>query len=243
MHENQKRMLAALRRVQSFLDGRAESLPGINDTGARQTIDEIVGELESLSLKQDPTKFQRRAELEQLKALRDGLRATWMRPIASIAATQLRNTPEYDKLRYPIQRTDDVMLAIEGREMAAAAGRHREVFTGAGMPADFDQTCVAAIAVFDRAVADRQLNNAMRVAVTGQLRAEARRGAHAIRVMDSLVRPLLANRDQLRAEWDSAKRVVLRSAPRGESETEVVVLPVSPTAPVQGEDQGFAKAA
>jgi hypothetical protein len=222
MHENQKRMLAALRRVQAFLDGRAESLPGINATGARRTIDEIVEELESLSVRQD-----------------------WMRPIASIAATQLANTPEYEKLRLPVQRTDDVMLAIEGREMAAAATRHRDVFTAAGLPADFDQAFQAAIAVYDRAVADRQLNQAMRVGVTAKLRLEARRGGQAIHVMDSLVRPLVAKQENLRVEWIAAKRVVLRSAPRVESEVDVEVgTPVVPIAPARVEEQQvFAKAA
>jgi hypothetical protein len=67
--------------------------------------------------------------------LRNALELNHMRPIASVAATQLKQAPEFTALRLP-PANSTVRQLIDRRESAAAL-KYAAIFTDAGLPGDF----------------------------------------------------------------------------------------------------------
>jgi hypothetical protein len=213
MQARQKRALAAFRRVQGFLDARGTELGGVNETGVRRTIDEVVVSLESLKSLQDPTKFHRTADLERVRAAKEVVRTDWMRPIAKIASTMLREVPEFSRLRLPTQRVVAVGLVDVGREMATAAEMHADVFIEAALPADFVATFRTKIDELQAAIALAEDGRRTRLGATNALASEARRGLKAVAVIDALLRGKIRGNEVLEGEWASTRRIVSRSVP------------------------------
>jgi hypothetical protein len=129
-----------------------------------------------------------------------------MRPIASVAAAQLRNVPEFVSLRMPPANSRARTLIDWAASMAKAADPYSQTFVGAGLPADFLTQLKAAADAVAATIVNRDSTRAVQRGATAGLNAEAARGRSAVKVLDSLVEPLIAGDISLLSQWNAAKK-------------------------------------
>lgn len=198
-------VLVTLVRVQRFLDANAPALGTIDESGARKELDQAVLDLTGHANVQDSSARKGMGETRQSRSLRRTLYRR-MRQVARVAVSKLQGVTEYAALQMPAAnaRISDV-LARAGT-MADAAAVHASVFTDAGLPADFVTQLRAAASAIEATLGDRSESGTTRVTATQGTRSASRRGRHAVKVLDSLIRLHLAEDDDLVSGWKSAKR-------------------------------------
>jgi hypothetical protein len=221
MLNKQKRALEALRRVQVFLDDHPDRLNTVNASGARTALNEVIAKLEALVAEQDPTRFQRRTEVQSERKTRTALREEAMRPIARIAFLELRHVPEFERLRMPNQSVDTSTLILWAREMVKAAELYAPTFLKHGLPQDFVAQFKAAVDTVRKSVDARWRAHNSRVGATAQVATETRRAVGIIGVVDALVLPKLSDDDQLTLYWTRTRRVASRTASAAAAEVPV----------------------
>jgi hypothetical protein len=226
MQKRQKKALAAFRRVRGFLDARGAELGGINATGVRRTIDEVVAGLEGLKSLQDPLKFHRTKELERVRGLKEQLRTDWLRPISRIGSAFLKATPEFKRLRMPAAWLETAGVLDWGREMAAAAELHASVFIEAALPEDFVAQFRAKLDELEAAMMEAENGRRTRKGAGTGLEEACRRGIKAVRMIDAVLQGKLRDKPILQTEWQSTKNSVSRAVPdEEETTTETDVAP------------------
>jgi hypothetical protein len=227
MEFRQRKIVAAAHRVQVFLDTRGDRLGPVKDGGARSVLDEVVATLEALGGQQDPTRFQRKHELQEEKNAKHELREGHMRLIATIAEVSLREVPEFERLRMPEERFDTTTNVLWAREMAKAAEPYQDVFLKHGLAPDFIASLHAAVDAAQKAIDQRWRAHTSRVGATAAVEAEARRAFRLIDVIDAQIAPKLKGDDQLLRDWELTKRIAQRTlaaaAPAAPAGTEPAV--------------------
>jgi len=125
----QNAVLAALKRVQLFLDDNAAVLAAIVDlTAARKRLDAVVASFTNHAYDQDASNRGAKGETAKQRQLRVKLRGQQMEPIALIARKNLRTTPEFAALQTP----NGPAFIASARGMADAATIHKDTFTASG---------------------------------------------------------------------------------------------------------------
>ncbi len=155
MQSNQAAVLNTLVRVQRFLDVNKDALGTINDSGYRAALDDVVGTLSDHAVSQTSSKRAGAAQVAKERVLRNTLKLNHMRPIASIAAAQLRQVPELVALKMPPANSTSRSLINAAGAMAAAASTYRKTFVVAGLPADFAAQLGAAASALADSIASR----------------------------------------------------------------------------------------
>jgi hypothetical protein len=126
---------------------------------------------------------------------------------------------------------------MRAHAMADAALPHANVFTEAGLSADFTDRLLAAANAVEASLGDRNESGATRVTATQGTVSASRRGRHAVKVLDALVRLQLADDNDLLAGWVSAKRFhLIRAATAAVAPSPsgvVSAVPPASGAPVQ----------
>jgi hypothetical protein len=231
MQTMQKRLLAALQRVQGFLDAHGPQLGAINTGGARAKLDDAVLQLTTLAGQQDPTGFARTEQQQAVQRQRDAVRFGWMKPISKIGAT-LPKTEEFRKLRLPPASIDGTGFIIAARDMAEVAGANGPTFVSGGLPADFATQFTTAIDALQTAVAAKARTRGTRVGATAKLKTATSEGKAAVRIIDALIQPLVSADASLSADWESTKQVFTRAVPNTTSTpTSPAPTPPAPTPP------------
>ena len=100
MQSTHTTVLNTLTRVQRFLDANDETLANVNDSGSREILDEVVNTLGGHAVDQTTSKRAGAAETAKERVLRNMLKLNQMRPIAAVAAQQLRQVPEFVALKH-----------------------------------------------------------------------------------------------------------------------------------------------
>ena len=83
-------VLNTLQRVQRFMDTNAEALGTLNTSGYRHILDEVADALSGHAVSQAASKRVGSGETAKQRVLRNALKLNHMRPIASVAAAQLK---------------------------------------------------------------------------------------------------------------------------------------------------------
>lgn len=144
----QNAVLAALKRVQLFLDDNAALLAAIVDlTAARKRLDAVVASFAGHAYDQDASDRGAKGETAKQRQLRAQLRSQQMEPIALIARKNLRTTPEFAALQMPKPTVIGEAFIVSGKAMADAATIHKDTFIEHGLPSTFLDDFMAAIAV------------------------------------------------------------------------------------------------
>jgi hypothetical protein len=238
MRFRQKKTVAAGRRIQVFLDTNKDRIGPVDEGGARAVLNEVVANLEALGGQQDPTRYQRRRELQdEANALYD-LREVNMRPIAKIADVSLREVPEFDQLSLPPRDADTQSHIMWAREMAKAAEPHQATFVTHGMSQDFIAKLNASADAAQKAIDQRWRAHTSRVGATAKLHSETRRAVGVFEVIDAMVVPKLKDDDQLLRDWKLTKKVAVRAAtavltetaPNAEGASVPATAPATPAA-------------
>ena len=198
--------LNTLTRVQRFLDLNGSSLGDINASGYRKILDDVVDKLGVHAADQTTTKRTAAAEAAKERVLRNALKLNHMRPIATVASAQLRQVPDFAALKMPPKNATSRTLITYAAAMKTAAGEYADAFVGAGLPADFLDELQGAADALSNSLTSRTSNGAAQRGATVGLDAEATRGRQAVKVLDSLVEPLIQGNLALLAQWTAAKR-------------------------------------
>jgi hypothetical protein len=198
--------LNTLTRVQRFLDLNGPSLGDINASGYRKILDDVVDKLSGHAADQTTTKRTAAAEAAKERVLRNALKLNHMRPIATVANAQLRQVPDFAALKMPPKNATSRTLITWAAAMRAAASEYTGAFVGAGLPADFIDQLSSAADALGNSLTSRTSNGAAQRGATIGLDAEATRGRQAVKVLDSLVEPLIQGNLALLAQWTAARR-------------------------------------
>ena len=206
MKSSQATTLNTLTRVQRFLDANGPSLGDINASGYRKILDDVIDKLSAHAANQTTTKRTAAAESAKERVLRNALKLNHMRPIATVAGAQLRQVPDFAALKMPPKNATSRLLIAWTAAMKNAAGEYVSAFVGAGLPADFLDQLRSAADALGNSIANRTSNGAAQRGATVGLDAEATRGRQAVKVLDSLVEPLIHGDLALLGQWTAAKR-------------------------------------
>jgi hypothetical protein len=215
-------VLASLRATQTFLDERAESIPGVAGTSVRRRMDAAIADLARLIADQEASALQGRGTTQRLRALRRVLVRDHLRPLSQIAREAELALPELAPFRMPRGRPSVERLAATARGMALAAEPYTALFVDAGLREGFLDRLVAAADAMIDAVGERAVHRVERHRATVGIRVALLQSRRAVRVFDSLVASAWADEPGLLAAWRSAKRV--RRVPARRSAEPVVAV-------------------
>jgi len=223
-------------RVQRFLDLNGPALGDINASGYRKILDDVVGKLSAHAADQTTTKRTAAAEAAKERVLRNALKLNHMRPIATVANAQLRQVPDFVALKMPPRNATSRTLITWAAAMKTAAGEYSDAFVGAGLPADFLDQLQAAADALVNSLTNRTSNGAVQRGATIGLDAEATRGRQAVKVLDSLIEPLIQGNLALLGQWTAAKRFGGKmSVPTSTSIDAAARGPTTSAAPASGD--------
>ncbi len=199
-------VLNTLQKVQRFMDINADALGTINHSGYRRILDDVVDTLSSHASNQAASKRMGSAETAKQRVLRNALRLNAMRPIAAVAAAQLKQVPEFLALKMPPGNSTSARLIAAAGGMATAATTYEKAFVDAGLPADFLDRLKTASDALNNSLTNRGNTAGNQVGATQGLKAESVRGREAVKVLDSLIEPQLAGDSVLLMQWKSARK-------------------------------------
>jgi hypothetical protein len=232
MQSDHAAVLSTLTRVQRFLDANGDALGSINQSGSRQILDDVVTTLASHAVNQTSSKRIGAAQVAKERVLRNALKLNQMRPIATIAAAQLRQVPEFTALKMPPATSTSRALIAWAGAMSDAASVYDNTFIAAGLPADFITRLHDAANALNDAIANRGATKTAQSGATAGLSAETARGRQAVKVLDSLVEPQIAGNIALLAQWKAAKRIGGKTVPVSGTTIDAAAKgPVAPPTP------------
>ena len=206
-------VLNTLQRVQRFMDTNTEALGAVNTAGYRRALDDTVTALKDHAVNQSASQRQGQGETAKQRALRSALRENHMRPIATIAAAELRQVPEFVAFGMPSPNLTSQRLIAAAGAMGKAALGYEGIFITGGLAPDFLQQLQAAADAVSQSLTDRGTSTTTQAAATAGLDATTERGRGIVRVLDSLILPQLAGNAALLTQWKTAKRFVGKTKP------------------------------
>lgn len=210
----QNAVLAALKRVQLFLDDNAAVLAAIVDlAAARKRLDAVIASFSSHAYDQEANDRGAKGETAKQRKLRVQVRSQQMQPIALIARKNLRTTPQFAALQMPKSTVTGEAFIASGNAMADAATIHKDTFIEHGLPPTFLDDFKAAITNLNSSITDREQNYNRRLAATKGLDEKEKQGRLVLSVLDSLVEPALAGNDALLRGWQGARLIRRRTGP------------------------------
>jgi hypothetical protein len=229
MNSSHSAVLNTLTRVQRFLDQHGDALGTINQSGYRAILDDVVHTLSGHAVNQTTSKRVGAAETAKERVLRNTLKVNHMRPIAAVAAAQLRQVPDFLALKMPPRTSSSRALIAWAGAMGNAAATYGSTFVQAGLPADFLAGLQGAAAALSTAIALRGATKNAQTGATAGLDAEATRGRQAVKVLDTLVEPLIAGNIALLTQWNAAKKFGGKAQPISEPSVDAAAKgPASP---------------
>lgn len=205
--------LAALRQAQNFLVANDASLGGVNATGARKTLDEMIDKLAALAEAQDSHRIQVTGERTNELALTAELRRKHIRPIYEIARAKLPEVAKLSNVKLPLANGNSTAIAARAKAMGDAVKGYAETFIAAGLPVDFLAQLDAAATAVEKAVVGKGEHRSRRRGATVGIGDEVRAARKAVRVLDALVKANLNLKQPLVSEWRNAVQVVRGGRP------------------------------
>jgi hypothetical protein len=206
-------VLAALLRIQRFLDSNATLVADINTSDARTALDGIITALSGHAVAQTGSKRSIAAETGKQRVLRNALKGNHLRPIATIAAAQLEQVPEFAALRMPPANATSRQLIAAARAMAPVAQQYSNTFIAMGRPKDFVAQLTAAADVLEASVTNQGTSKTRQTGATAGVKAEVARGRKLVKVLDAQVVPALAGNQALLTQWRTASRIGGKTGP------------------------------
>lgn len=213
MDSTQKNRLQVLRRIRDFLKPMAEE-PSLKTILVE--LDGVIDRMTEQGNRQDSHGRQARIGTDNVAVLAHTLRMDLLRPVMQLVRTVAPDAittglPGSKSLRLPETR-DRQGLITAANGVYQTAKPYEEKLTEAGLPKEHLAKLLAGATALREAIDARAQNVLQRGAAGGSATAEARRAVQLVRLIDTLVVPLLrGDGGQLRA-WASAKRMGYRGA-------------------------------
>jgi len=203
----QKLKLAALLRVQWFLDEHRRALAEVNASPTRRELDAALRALRQHAAAQEAMRVKSASLAEEKLRLREELRAD-MCTVVPIIQARIAHDPR-TLARYPMpwKRLSDAKLVASARALASVSEKRREWFLEEGFRPEFaEELRAGATAVSNSRLAGDGARAALRIATKG-VEVELDRGRRARDVLGGLVIGKLGRRSPLLAGWEKARRI------------------------------------
>jgi len=212
MKARQGNTIETLRHVQQFLDANAAVLGAVPTSGARTDLDAALASLTAMAVSQEQGTVQAQGETTKQQTLRTTLVKTYMAPIAAIAKAKLATVPEFSAFKLPKPNARAQRLLTAAAAMGNAAAPYAATFIAQGLPQDFVAELAAAADAFRASIDGRKAFKTESVGATAGAAAEASTAVRVIKVLDTMVTPLLAGDPKLLAKWNDVKRITTKTS-------------------------------
>jgi hypothetical protein len=240
MNSYQSSILRRFRRVREFLAAHPLTDAPPSFTAQVSELDDVMSKVSDKAQQQNTGTRWSAAEAARQRAFRETLWTHHMLPIARIAREAFGVPGVPESLRMPKKSSDNDRLLSAARGMADTAEREKAVFTGHGLSDDFVERLRGAASTLSDALTARDVAGRSKVQATKGVDVQLKRGSRAVRVINAILAPRLANDPELAAAWKNAKRLTqpvgggasaVPAAPV-ESQTQPVTQPQPATQPV-----------
>jgi hypothetical protein len=218
--------------VQGFLDANAERFAAINTSSTRRSLDTTVAQLTAHAADQEGGTRSGLGETARQRSLRKALRIHHMRAIAEAAKIKLRAVPEFRALTMPDVNVKMEQLLAAASAMADAAKQHEQTLIDTGLPEGFLGKLVAATDAVRASIEEGAQSRGRRAGGTAGLSSDGKRGRSMLKILDSLVIPIIGDDEKLIAQWRSALRIPRKPGPVAGSDA--ATAPVPAVNPVDG---------
>ena len=207
MKDTETRNLDRLRRVREFGVTHASSFPAASLGGQKfAAVGAVVDEVEAHGTTQSSGKGAAQAGTSAKRAARTDLREK-MVAIRDTALAMEEAIPGVSaKFRIPRTNGDEALISA-ARAFVEAATPLKNDFLQREMPATFLEDLTAAIARFEGAVNEKNLNTDKRIGATAAIGASLERGAKLVRELDPIVENKFRGDAATLAAWRSASRM------------------------------------
>jgi hypothetical protein len=232
MDKKKTQVLQWARRVRDFLVEHDLKSALAELTPLRQELDDVVGQLTANGAAQEAITKQSRVQTTEIWRLRDSLRNTHLKPIVRMSRTmKLEMNGTEITFVLPRPDVDSERLAAAGDAMVTALKTFGPQFVARGFASNFVEQLSNATKALRDAIDQRSAQVGRRTGTTAAIVRDGERAVQLVRVIDTLVRPVIQSNPELRATWDST--VALPRSPRSGGGV-VVTPPVSsvPATPV-----------
>ena len=214
------------RRVEEFLAAHNFENGPANLGKQAAELKDVVEQLSRQSLDQEAGFRLTKAQTKHQRELREQLWERHMLPIARVARDVFGIAGMDRALKLPAVSSPNERIVSAAGAMAEAAERQAQAFLDHGFEPDFIAQLRSAAAELARVMGSRDGNQRRRVEATAAVRELLKRGRRALRLLNAIVRPRLANDPSLLAAWDKVRSVRelggASQAPAGSTTPEVV---------------------
>lgn len=219
MRTRHKHILSLLRRVNTFV-GTVKA-PGDPLATAARELAESITRLEDFGARQEEHNRRMLALTTRARARARTLRSDHLRSVSLAARAALPHESTdavalEQSVRLPRYGVDYEQVVLAARGVASVAEAHQERLRAAGLPAQFLESLEAAASELVALIGERAEEFQRRVAATKGVESSADRGLAMVRLLDSLVRPLIRDDAVRLVEWE---RVIRRTRSSGGATT------------------------
>lgn len=210
MQATQDRVSQSLRGMEGWIDGHAaivppeaagqvEMLRGVNQALAQYVID------------QEHQDRARSANTVTVEQLRRELRQDHLVPIATMARSVVKITPELEvALRVPRQDANDAKVLASANAIAKIGDAHKDLLVQHGLPTTFVSDLRTLAATLQTAVDERRQAKSRRVGATKGIADQVNTGRRVMQALDIVITRALRTEPVLLAEWKNTKRVTVK---------------------------------
>lgn len=210
MEAKQQKVVARFSQVVSFLDANTDIIDPSAVVTQRQVLATAIAEINTYAQLQ-VLRGAEHVAAQSLSSARTALRDTYMRQLATLGVHTLTGKHAGDPdvangkqiFTLPTTRTNTQTLLASAQAMLQTATPYAAIFTRSGVNLN---AVAAAIKVLETAVDAEASARRVSKGATQGIVAEVSAGHGAVRVMDTVVRPILAGNAPMLAQWESVKR-------------------------------------
>jgi hypothetical protein len=228
MDRSQSQVLQWARRVRDFLAEYGIKSDLAELATIKQQLDDTIGQLTVNAASQEAITKQSRVQTTEIWRLRNDLREGHLKPIVRMSRTMKLQINGSDiTFVLPDNRENNERLAAAGDAMVTALNVVGKEFVARGFAANFVEQLSSATKALRDAIDQRSAQLSRR---TGTTAAMASQGDHAlklVRLIDTLVRPVVQSDPVLLSAWESVVALPRQSASGGV----VAATPVTSTTP------------
>ena len=219
MNKIQTHVLQWGRRIRDFL-GEHEIKSDLAElTALRQELDETLGQLTAGAAAQEAVTKQSLVQTTEIRRLRMTLRDTHLKPIVQMSRTmQLEIDGTKITFVLPSHKAVSEQMAAKSDAMVTALQVLGPQFVARGFAPNFVEQLSSATKALRDAVDQRAAQISRRVGTTAAMLGHETRVIQLVRVIDTLVRPVIQTDQELLATWESVVAL-----PRGSKSSGSVV--------------------
>ena len=213
MDKLKTKVLQWARRVLGFLGEYAPKSDLAEVATLRQELEEVVAQLTANAAAQVAITKQARVQTSEIRRVRDNLREAHIKPIVRMSRTmKLEMNGDAITFVLPPSDIDNERLAAAGDAMVTALQVLGPQFVARGFTSNFVERLSKATKALRDAIDERSAQVGRRVGTTQAIMEGGERAVQLVRVIDTLVRPVIQNNAELLATWDNI--VALQRSPR-----------------------------